>query len=102
MFYFNLQKKAYRKWIEKRGQGEEPLLPGLDKYDQNQLFFINYAQVWCTKYRSQSLMLRVLNSNHSPGEFRIIGPTSNSEAFERVFKCRKGQRNNPIKKCSVW
>jgi predicted metalloendopeptidase len=81
--------------------GAEPLLPGLS-FNQNQLFFINYAQVWCTKYRDQSLVYRILNSNHSPGEFRIIGPTANSQEFARVFNCKPGQRNNPLKKCSVW
>ncbi|RNA08869.1 membrane metallo-endopeptidase-like 1, partial [Brachionus plicatilis] len=91
--------RAYKNWVKKNGP--EPLLPGLD-FNQEQLFFINYAQVWCTKYRSQSLLNRVLNSNHSPGEFRIIGPTSNSKNFAEVFKCKLGQANNPIKKCSVW
>ncbi|CAF0711928.1 unnamed protein product [Brachionus calyciflorus] len=91
--------RAYKKWVKLNG--EEPLLPGLN-YTQEQLFFINYAQVWCTKYRSQSLLYRILNSNHSPGEFRIIGPTSNSEDFAKVFKCKADQKNNPAKKCSVW
>ncbi len=91
--------RAYTKWTEKHGK--EPLLPGID-YNQEQLFFINFAQVWCSKSRDELLLFRVLNSNHSPGEFRINGATSNSEDFARVFKCKAGQRNNPAKKCTVW
>ena len=59
--------QAYQRWISKNGQ--EPLLPGLN-YNQNQLFFINYGQVWCGKFRDQSLTNRILNGQHSPGEFR--------------------------------
>ena len=59
--------QAYKKWANKNEL--EPLLPGLD-YTQHQLFFINYAQVWCSKYRTQYLAHRLLGSNHSPGEFR--------------------------------
>ena len=35
--------KAYKKWVKLNG--EELLLPGLE-YNQKQLFFINYAQVF--------------------------------------------------------
>jgi predicted metalloendopeptidase len=80
----------------------EPLLPGLEKYSQEQMFFINFGQLWCGKTRDQALIQEILNDSHSPGEFRIIGPTSNSEDFARVFKCPRGTKNNPEKKCSVW
>ena len=33
---------------------------------------------------------------------RVIGPTSNYDAFSQAFSCKRGQSNNPIKKCSVW
>lgn len=91
--------RAYQKWVEKNG--EEPLLPGL-AYNQNQLFFINNAQIWCSKYRDQYLRYQVVSANHSPGPFRINGPTSNSKEFAHVFQCRPNQRNNPSDKCSVW
>lgn len=59
--------KAYQKWAKKNGP--EQLLPGLN-YTQNQLFFINFGQIWCGKFRNQSLVSRILNGDHSPGEFR--------------------------------
>ncbi|RNA08868.1 endothelin-converting enzyme 1-like isoform X1 [Brachionus plicatilis] len=91
--------RAYRKWAEEHG--EESILPGLN-FNQEQLFFINYAQVWCGKFRDQNLLSRIINGQHSPAEFRVIGPTSNLEEFSEVFSCKKGQKNNPAKKCSVW
>jgi membrane metallo-endopeptidase-like protein 1 len=59
--------RAYQQWVKKNGP--EQLLPGL-KYSQTQLFFINYGQVWCGKFRDQSLLSRILSGHHSPGEFR--------------------------------
>jgi membrane metallo-endopeptidase-like protein 1 len=58
---------AYQKWLTRNKQ--EPLLPGLG-YDQNQLFFINYAQLWCSKYRSVILQLLIMLDVHSPNQFR--------------------------------
>lgn len=55
------------KWVAKNGA--EKLLPGLN-YTQSQLFFINYGQIWCGKFRDQYLISRVLSSYHSPGEYR--------------------------------
>lgn len=91
--------KAYQTWVKKNKP--EPLLPGL-KYTQNQLFFINYAQVWCAKFRDQTLLQRVLTGVHSPGEFRIKGPTSNFDEFAKAFSCNRNTTNNPTKKCAVW
>lgn len=66
------------------------------------MFFISFGQLWCGKARDQYLIQAILNDPHSPGEFRIIGPTSNSEEFSNAFQCKAGQANNPVKKCSVW
>jgi len=91
--------RSYKKWVAKNGA--EQLLPGL-KYNQEQLFFINNAQIWCAKSRDQYMKYQVLSANHSPGQFRINGPTSNSKEFAEVFHCKPDQKNNPVKKCSVW
>ncbi len=59
--------RAYKRWEAKNGK--EPLLPGLP-YTQEQLFFINHGQVWCSKYRDATLIQRIRTGVHSPGEFR--------------------------------
>jgi predicted metalloendopeptidase len=84
-----------------RKNGPEQLLPGLN-FTQNQLFFINFGQIWCGKYRDQSLITRIMTHEHPPGEFRVMGSTSNFDEFAKAFKCKPNQVNNPEKKCSLW
>ena len=91
--------RAYKRW--EKINGKEKLLPGL-KYNADQLFFINYAQIWCLKVTDQSLEFRIKNGVHSPGEFRIRGPTSNFKSFSEAFNCKANTGNNPNNKCSVW
>lgn len=92
--------RAYRSYIAKRGM-EEPKLPVL-KYTVDQLFFIGYAQVWCSNYQDSYRKLLLQSDNHSPHYYRVIGTMRNSEDFARVFSCLKGGAMNPDKKCSVW
>jgi neprilysin len=93
--------RAYKKWAAVNGTSEQ-LLPGLDHYTPEQMFFINYANVWCLKATDQALINRIRTGVHSPGPYRTKGTTSNSREFADAFKCKSKQSNNPEKKCSVW
>ncbi|XP_044267679.1 neprilysin-2-like [Tribolium madens] len=90
---------AYKKW--QRSNPPEPKLPGL-KYDPRQLFWVSAAQIWCSKHRPEAIALQVTVDAHSPAEFRVLGPFSNSEFFAKDFNCPKGSKMNPEHKCSVW
>lgn len=92
--------RAYRRWVETRGSEEEQL-PGV-KYTHNQIFFINFAQVWCGNMRKEAAINRILTGVHSPGRFRVIGTLQNSADFSRAFNCNASSFMNPQKKCSVW
>ncbi|XP_032368901.1 membrane metallo-endopeptidase-like 1 [Etheostoma spectabile] len=91
--------KAYLKWVEM--EGEEPRLPGLDM-DYKQLFFLNFAQVWCGAYRPEYASQSIKTDSHSPLEYRVLGSLQNFEAFSEAFQCQKGSRMNPELKCRVW
>ncbi|GFT82831.1 neprilysin-1 [Nephila pilipes] len=91
--------RAYKKWVKRHG--EEPLLPGLN-LTHDQLFFLNYAQIWCGSMRPEDALSKVRSSVHSPGPIRVLGPLSNSYDFARTYNCPPGSRMNPKKKCSVW
>ncbi|XP_051839020.1 neprilysin [Antechinus flavipes] len=91
--------RAYQNFVKKNGK--EKLLPGLD-LDHNQLFFLNFAQVWCGTYRPEYAINSIKTDVHSPGNYRIIGTLQNSPEFSEAFKCRKNEYMNPEKKCRVW
>ncbi|MGH0177517.1 UNVERIFIED_CONTAM: hypothetical protein FKN15_075346 [Acipenser sinensis] len=61
---------AYLQWVQK--EGEELRLPGLD-LDHKQLFFLNFAQVWCGSYRPEYASQSIKTDSHSPLEYRVMG-----------------------------
>ncbi|XP_078042097.1 neprilysin-1 isoform X2 [Augochlora pura] len=91
--------RAYKKWVSING--EEPLLPGIN-LTHDQLFFLNYAQIWCGSMRPEDALTKIRSSVHSPGPIRVLGPLSNSEDFARAYNCPPGSPMNPTHKCSVW
>ncbi|KAG1662553.1 Neprilysin-1 [Nymphon striatum] len=62
---------AYKKWVQKNG--DEQLLPGLGLTNY-QLFFLNYAQVWCGSGRTEAMVYRLKTGVHTPGQFRLGHP----------------------------
>ncbi|XP_066247671.1 neprilysin-1-like [Euwallacea similis] len=91
--------RAYKKWVAQHG--EEDNLPGLN-LTHDQLFFLNYAQIWCGSMRPEDALSKVRSSVHSPGPIRVLGPLSNSWDFATAYKCPQGSPMNPTNKCSVW
>uniref|UniRef100_A0A8C0B458 Membrane metalloendopeptidase like 1 n=1 Tax=Buteo japonicus TaxID=224669 RepID=A0A8C0B458_9AVES len=91
--------KAYLKWLER--EGKEPKLPGLN-LSHKQLFFLNFAQVWCGSYRPEYASQSIKTDVHSPLKYRVMGSLQNFEAFSEVFHCKKGTAMHPAEKCRVW
>ncbi|NXW56134.1 NEP protein, partial [Eurystomus gularis] len=91
--------KAYENFVKKHG--EEKLLPGLEM-NHKQLFFLNFAQVWCGTYRPEYAVNSIKTDAHSPGKFRVIGSLQNSPEFSEAFSCTKTNYMDPAKKCRVW
>ncbi|CAK9819864.1 Nep4 [Anthophora quadrimaculata] len=92
--------RAYERWLHANGDADETL-PGLNATGK-QLFFLNFAQVWCGSMRPEATRNKLKTAVHSPGKFRVIGTLSNSEDFAEVFHCPLGAPMNPVNKCSVW
>ncbi|XP_064650696.1 neprilysin-1-like [Lineus longissimus] len=91
--------RAYQKWVQEHGP--EQRLPGLN-LTQTQLFFLNFAQIWCSNARPEMARNHILADNHSPTMFRVIGPLSNLDAFSKAYNCPLGSKMNPVDKCSIW
>lgn len=92
--------QAYQNW--KKRQGPEPPLPGMEEFTNEQIFFLGFAQIWCSKYRPETAVRQVDFGVHSPGMYRVIGPLSNFDEFAKAYKCPKGSPMNPEEKCAVW
>ncbi|XP_052771047.1 endothelin-converting enzyme 2-like [Mya arenaria] len=90
---------AYEVWVQEHG--EEQPVAGLD-LDNRQLFFVSYAQMYCSKWTMSGITNFLMLDTHSPGPFRIEGALSNSFEFSDVFKCSNVAKYNPPIKCRVW
>lgn len=91
--------RAYKKGLEEYGPEKD--LPGIGLTHQ-QLFFLNYAQIWCGSMRDEEALEKIRTSVHSPGSIRVLGPLSNSYDFSEAYQCPLGSPMNPEKKCHIW
>jgi len=71
-------------------------------FSNHQLFFLSFAQVWCSNSRDEYLDYLVRTNSHSPGQFRAIGGVSNFEKFRTSFNCKEGSKMYPKETCRVW
>jgi len=71
-------------------------------YSDEQLYFLAYAQGWCSKETPQFLETLARTNPHSPPRWRVNGPMADVPAFGEAFKCKAGSPMHPDKVCSVW
>ncbi|XP_054152446.1 membrane metallo-endopeptidase-like 1 [Oppia nitens] len=92
---FELYKNEYMGQLEK--------LPGqLVGYSLDKLFFLSYANIWCSNKSSQALAIQLATDRHSPENVRVIQPLANMYQFAQVFKCKPGSRMAPKNRCVLW
>jgi putative endopeptidase len=89
---------AYKAW-EKENGAPAPAVPGLTN---DQLLFVSWAQVWCTKSSPEYLRQQVTTDFHSPNRIRAIAAPRNSAAFREAFGCKVGDAMAPADACTVW
>ncbi|THX55560.1 endothelin-converting enzyme [Aureobasidium pullulans] len=105
---------AYQSWKRRDDEKADLMLPGLDHFTKEQIFFLAYGQTWCGKMREEQVVQRIYTDPHSPDIFRIKvyltpnirqdtgandmqGTTANSREFREAFSC-------PVKEptCELW
>uniref|UniRef100_A0AAX7UJ34 Neprilysin n=1 Tax=Astatotilapia calliptera TaxID=8154 RepID=A0AAX7UJ34_ASTCA len=91
--------QAYKNYVKQHG--EEPPLPGID-LSHDQLFFLNFAQVWCGTHRPEQAVNSIKVDVHSPGKFRVLGSLQNFPEFAKAFNCNKSSYMVPDNICRVW
>lgn len=93
--------RAYQSWVKDNGPEKRP--PALSAFTPNQLFWISFANVWCTQYRPEVLKLQIITGYHPPAEFRVNGACRNVEEFSEDFECESDRFMNLGKdRCVVW
>ncbi|XP_034721100.1 endothelin-converting enzyme 1-like, partial [Etheostoma cragini] len=90
---------AYQSWIRKNGA--EKQLPAVN-LTNDQLFFLGFAQVWCSVRTPESAHEGLMTDSHSPPRYRVIGTLANSPDFSRHFNCPEGSPMNTGRRCEVW
>ncbi|KAH9418201.1 hypothetical protein DERP_010755 [Dermatophagoides pteronyssinus] len=93
---------AFRNQTYQHPQQANQILADLDDFDPEQLFFLANAQIWCTKYRRQSLSSIIDYDPHVPARYRVNIPASNLPEFADAFDCPSGSPMNPNRKCILW
>ncbi|XP_066541497.1 neprilysin-like [Hoplias malabaricus] len=91
--------QAYQNYVRKHGK--EAPLPGLE-LNHEQLFFLNFAQIWCGTHRPEHAVNSIKTDVHSPGKFRVLGSLQNFPEFAKAFKCQRSDYMVPDNTCRVW
>lgn len=90
--------RAFRNWAEKH-PSETPAVPGLT---DDQLFFVGFAQTWCSIQTPEIERVLATVDPHSPPKFRVNGPVAHLPEFAAAFECKAGTPMRPEKTCAVW
>ncbi len=91
---------AYDALIRRLGKDPEGDVE-VDGLDQNQRFFISYAQVWRSVDSKELIMMYIMTDPHSPSKYRAIIPSQNNPAFDKAFPLEDGVQETR-ERIGVW
>ncbi|XP_076291166.1 endothelin-converting enzyme 1 [Lasioglossum baleicum] len=80
---------------------KEVHLPWLD-LDSNQLFYLTYAQMHCTKLPLTSSYVSLHEDEHLPSRIRIFATASNNKLLGEAWECPYGSGLIPSYSCDVF
>lgn len=81
--------------------GDDRRLPGID-FSPEKLFFLGYAQTWCSLSNSERSKQSKIMDKHSDVRTRVDASLANNKQFADAFGCSLTTRMNPPNKCLVW
>ena len=70
----------------------------------DQRYFLGFAYAWMMQVRDESLAAQIMTDVHSPVQFRVIGPMSNTQEFYKAFNIQPGEpmyRDEKVR-VSLW
>jgi len=71
---------------------ENKRMAEIDGMTQDQRFFMNFATIWRSQMRPESLKMMVNANPHAPAKFRAIASPSNMSEFAAAFECKPGDK----------
>jgi putative endopeptidase len=71
-------------------------------FTDEKLYFLGYAQGWCSKETPEILEMYARTNPHSPPRWRVDGPMADNPSFAEAFQCKEGAKERPPQACSVW
>jgi len=74
----------------------------LGGYTDQQVFFLAYAQSWCTNQRPESLATQLRTDPHAPPSARVNAVLADTPEFATAFSCRPNTPLAPATRCTVW
>ncbi|KAG7208878.1 hypothetical protein KM043_015062 [Ampulex compressa] len=92
---------GYRKTLHER-KGVCPILPGFQKFSCEQLFFITYANAFCSVATKDALIRKLLSGPHNIPSIRVNGAVANMKEFRKAFKCDTGHDMYVKSTCEFW
>uniref|UniRef100_A0AC35U9N7 Peptidase_M13 domain-containing protein n=1 Tax=Rhabditophanes sp. KR3021 TaxID=114890 RepID=A0AC35U9N7_9BILA len=75
---------------------------GLEQYNSEQLFFINFAFNFCSVETIDSLKYQLREESHTIPRYRINVLLANSLEFRNAFQCKNGDRMVNEKMCRIF
>ncbi|PHH53380.1 Neprilysin-11 [Ceratocystis fimbriata CBS 114723] len=79
---------AYNAWAKySKGTTANLLLPGLDFFTRDQLFFVSFGSLWCSKSTSDSTLNEANVGAYTPLSLRNNAVVSHSREFQQAFNC---------------
>ena len=76
----------------------------IDNFTPEQRFFLSFATIWRSKYRSEALINLLRTDGHSPSRYRVLGPLANVSEFAQAFNCQADapMMRAPAEQISIW
>ena len=88
---------GYRQWLT--SHTDKQPIQGLTS---DQLFFLGFAQGWCSHETAESQRLRAMTDPHSPPKQRVNVPLAHYNAFWDAWQCAAGTPMHAAQPCEVW
>uniref|UniRef100_A0A1A9WSU9 Peptidase M13 C-terminal domain-containing protein n=1 Tax=Glossina brevipalpis TaxID=37001 RepID=A0A1A9WSU9_9MUSC len=96
-YHRRIKMKANLSWLLKKDEQ----MPGMN-LSSEQLFFLSFAQLWCSSYEEAHYWEEFLN-DHPIDKYRTLGAVTNNYDFAQAYDCPLGSKMNPTSdKCEMW